>query len=296
VLPGVAYLEMARAALEQALPQPGEATVLELRNVVWLKPVVVAEPKQISIALFANDDDQVAYEIYSTEAEQETIHCQGEAAFRRQSPPVRRDIEQLKKQMNQGKLESSNIYAILAKMGLNYGPGHRGIVAIHLGESQLLAQLHLPTVVEASQHEYVLHPSVMDSALQASIGLIVDLNHIPDKPRVPFVLESARIISACTKKMAAWVRYSESSKPVDKTIKLDIDLCDENGNLCIQMRGLALRVLDSKISHQRSINDLIHDESDLIADSPSFDSVFYQKLIADIANHEVSVDEAVKLG
>src|SRR5258707_5598703 len=39
ILPGVAYLEMARAAIEQASPIQPESSILELHNTVWLKPV-----------------------------------------------------------------------------------------------------------------------------------------------------------------------------------------------------------------------------------------------------------------
>src|SRR5436190_1503955 len=38
VLPGVAYLEMARAAVEQAWPRP-DSVVLELHNTVWAQPI-----------------------------------------------------------------------------------------------------------------------------------------------------------------------------------------------------------------------------------------------------------------
>ena len=55
VLPGVAYLEMARAAIEQALPARPEPTVLEMRNTVWAQPIVVSENKQVNIALLENE-------------------------------------------------------------------------------------------------------------------------------------------------------------------------------------------------------------------------------------------------
>src|SRR6267154_550487 len=51
VLPGVAYLEMARAAIGQAAPVRPESMVLELRNSVWVQPIVVSESRQINIAL-----------------------------------------------------------------------------------------------------------------------------------------------------------------------------------------------------------------------------------------------------
>jgi polyketide synthase PksN len=65
LLPGVACLEMARAAIEQALPDRPESMVLELLNTVWARPIVVTESRQVNIALTATDDAQIDYEIYS---------------------------------------------------------------------------------------------------------------------------------------------------------------------------------------------------------------------------------------
>jgi acyl transferase domain-containing protein len=298
LLPGVAYLEMARAAIEQAAPIRPESSILELHDTVWLKPVVVTDPKQVSVALFAADNDCVDYEIYSIEAGQETLHCQGQAVFSRQSAPARLDIEQLRRQMGKGRLEAADVYTIFTRMGLNYGPAHQGITVIHLGEEQVLAQLRAPAVVETSQHEYVLHPSLMDSALQASIGLIVDLNDVLTKPYLPFAAESLRVVSACAKEMVTWARYSKGSKPGDKTVKVDIDLCDQQGNVCVQMRGFALRVLGSEIisGRQKTMNKSARNGSTPIEDNAPFDKAFYQKLIAGVLNGAVSVDEAVELG
>jgi acyl transferase domain-containing protein/enoyl-CoA hydratase/carnithine racemase/acyl carrier protein len=298
-LPGVAYLEMARAAIEQAAPIRPESSILELCDTVWLKPVVVTAPKQVSIALFATDNDRVDYEIYSIEAEQETLHCQGQAVFSRQSAPARLDIEQLRRQMGQGRLDAADVYTIFGRMGLNYGPAHQGITVIHLGEGQVIAQLEAPAVVEANRHEYVLHPGLMDSALQASIGLIVAMNNVPTKPYLPFAVESLRIVSACAKEMVAWARYSKGSKPGDKTVKVDIDLCDQQGNVCVQVRGFASRVLDGdvKSTRQSDIKPMIQVKSNPVLEENSrFDGAFYRSLISDVVNRRVSVDEAVELG
>jgi polyketide synthase PksM len=298
VLPGVAYLEMARAAIEQAVPVRPEGTVLELRNIFWLRPLIVTDDKQVSISVLANDSDDLEYEIFTIEAEHKTLHCQGQAVFTRQLSPGKFDIERLKEQMKHGRLESSIIYARFSQMGLNYGPAHQGITTIYLGNEQLLAQLRLPTVAEASRPAYVLHPSLMDSALQASIGLIVDLNRVSGKAFVPFVLESLHIISACTTEMLAWVRYAQGTTPEDETLKVDIDLCDQQGNVCVQMKGFSPRPLESetKSIHKGTNNSAIQETSEFTKDAPTFDSAFYQKLIADIVSQEVSVDEAVGLG
>ncbi|HEX8620287.1 MAG TPA: beta-ketoacyl synthase N-terminal-like domain-containing protein, partial [Thermoanaerobaculia bacterium] len=85
VLPAVAQLEMARAAIEQALPADTERAPLELRNIVWAEPIVVTGETQIQIALAANEDGSVDYEIYSAGEDDDTIHSQGHAVFEAQT-------------------------------------------------------------------------------------------------------------------------------------------------------------------------------------------------------------------
>ena len=99
VLPGVAYLEMARAAIEQALP--AKPAALELRNVVWAQPIVVAHRKEVSIALLPADDDQIDFEIYSDDV----VHGQGRAVLNGAFAAERLDLALLEAQMVQGRLE-----------------------------------------------------------------------------------------------------------------------------------------------------------------------------------------------
>ena len=145
-------------------------------------------------------------------------------------------------------MEASGIYSAYSKLGINYGPSHQGITAIYQAEQQALAQLSLPASVTNTHSDYLLHPSLMDGALQSSIGLIADLNMLPSRPSLPFALESLRIVSTCTKEMVAWVRYSDGSKPDDRVTKLDLDLCDQQGNICVQLRGFSSRSLSTDIS------------------------------------------------
>ncbi|HEY0139907.1 MAG TPA: SDR family NAD(P)-dependent oxidoreductase [Thermoanaerobaculia bacterium] len=242
VLPGVAYLEMARAAIEQAVPARPDAMMLELHNTVWAQPIVVTEKKQVSIALSSSDDEQLDYEIYSEDADQEVVHCQGRAVFSRQPAPAKLDLERLEARMEEGSLEADGVYATLTRMGLVYGPAFQGITALQRGSGELLARLRLPSSVVESAGDYILHPSLMDGALQAAVGL-VDVGADPTQPRVPFALDTLRIIAPCTPEMMAWVRYAAGSQAADNVVRLDVDLCDALGNVCVQMHGFSSRVM-----------------------------------------------------
>jgi acyl transferase domain-containing protein/acyl carrier protein len=245
-LPAVAYLEMARVAIEHALPAPPESAVLELHNTVWAQPIVVAGKKQVSISLAPSEQDEVDYEIYSQEADEEIVHCQGRAVLSRKPAPARLDLEQLKGQMGRGQLEPESVYAACAHMGLVYGPAFQAITGIYQGSGEFLVQLRLPGTVKETLGDYVLHPSLMDGVLQAAVGLI-GVGSKSTKPRLPVALDLLRIVSPCTPEMIAWVRYAPGSQVRDEVVKLDIDLCDERGEVCIELRGLSSRALSKEI-------------------------------------------------
>jgi len=246
VMPGVAYLEMARAAVEQALPEQSASATFELRNIVWAQPLVVMDHKQVSIALSANDDGQIDFEIHSQDDGNAIVHCQGQAAVAAHSTALELNLDQLKGQMQRGSLSPDSIYATYASMGLAYGQAHRSIASIALGDAQLLAQLRIPSAIEASQADYLLHPSVMDGALQAAIGLFDASADASGQARLPFALNTLRIVAPCTTEMFAWVRYSPGSGPNDSVVKLDIDLCNGSGQVCVQMREFSSRALSKQ--------------------------------------------------
>ncbi len=256
VLPGVAYLEMARAAVVDATPGQVEFTSLEMSDIVWIQPITVTQSKEVAIGLFLNDNEQIDFEIYSQGNEQEVIHCQGKATYSNEALPDKIDINQLQALMQDSSVDMDGFYEAFSSMGIDYGPSHQGVKSLYKGDQQVLAQLILPEVVHKTQNDYVLHPSLMDSALQASMGLVADLVQLSNQPILPFALEYIRIISTCIEEMFAWIRYSHGSKPGDIVTKLDIDLCDFQGNICVQMQGFSTRALkiNSGSFHQKTGN------------------------------------------
>ncbi|WP_371399878.1 polyketide synthase dehydratase domain-containing protein, partial [Bacillus wiedmannii] len=127
----------------------------------------------------------------------------------------------MRAQCSHREISALECYEIFRSVGLNYGPAHQGIERLYVGEGQVLAKLLLPSVVADTLRQFVLHPGLMDSALQASIGLLMEST--PLKPALPFALQEVDILGQCTSEMWALVRYSKGSKPGDRVQKLDID-------------------------------------------------------------------------
>ncbi len=261
VLPAVCYLEMARAAVEKASGEINEGMTIYLKNIVWAQPIFVnGFCQRVHIGLYGENDGQIQYEVYTeSENQEEIVHSNGVAELKKIEDAHHLDIQNLLTQMNKGTLKADICYKAFKNMGIVYGDGHRGIREIYQGENQLIAKLYLPSSVHDTRDEYVLHPSLMDAALQSSIGFLLkngDLSHCCEtllKASIPFALESLQILAPCTFEMYAWVRYSVGCTPSDKVQKLDIDICDEQGNLCVEMLGFSFSVLVEEPRSQQKI-------------------------------------------
>lgn len=153
VLPGVAYLEMARAAAANALADLADADRIALEDVVWLQPIVVDDATEVGVALSPGDgaEDGAAaaleFEIFSVAHGQadagatETVHCRGRALIAATPAPAPLDLDAIARRTGRRVLEPEAIYPAYARMGMRFGPGHRSLARVRCGEAEVLAEL-----------------------------------------------------------------------------------------------------------------------------------------------------------
>jgi acyl transferase domain-containing protein/thioesterase domain-containing protein/NADP-dependent 3-hydroxy acid dehydrogenase YdfG len=263
VLPGVACLEMARAAAALTLGTRGRGGATDsvvLRNVVWARPVAVdAEPVTLFTSLVPGGHDEANYEITgiadSAPGGTPLVHSQGQVT-RRTAVPSLLDVSDLRAACARVELTGAQLYLAYEAIGFRYGPSHRGLERLHIGRDQVLARLTLPGAVRTTRDAFVLHPSLLDATLQASLGIglaageTATLDVTGMKPSVPFALDELEVLGPCPESMWAWIRSSAGSRPpraYGGVVKLDIDLCDDQGRVCVRIRGMSYRVLDGEV-------------------------------------------------
>jgi len=270
ILPGVCYLEMARAAVERSIgcSDVARASVM-LHDVVWLRPVSVDDRTEVLIRLFSEEGGQIAFEVYTCRSGesgevQEVVHAEGRAAY---SPIVSPSVNRLDLQSLRAKCDHSidiaRCYSAFEAMGIVYGPAHRGLASVECGTDRerrfVLSQIRLPDSVSETSEQYVLHPSVLDSALQATIGLsLTATDHSAEKaapmirPSMPFALQRLEILDRSPD--IAWVYVCETERVASAAgtaQRLDIDICDAVGRVCVRLQGFTTRVLESQVSTTR---------------------------------------------
>lgn len=278
VLPGVVYLEMARIAVELGLPNSStnlEKTYIQLKNIIWAKPFTFnSQAQSVHVKIFpatfedskgkntsANKNgnvsfEEIGYEIYSNAGaeNQVIVHSQGIVTFSRVREVATLDLLALQARINQKYLSQQQCYDAFKAIGIEYGEGQQGIEDVYVSPSlvnscEVLAKLRLPAVIAETGSEFVLHPSVMDSALQACIGLTVGESASESgQASLPFALDRLEIIENCKATMWAWIRYCNDSSASRQTsghrvTKIDIDLCDESGNICVRIKGFSTRTI-----------------------------------------------------
>jgi polyketide synthase PksM len=270
VLPGVAYLEMVHAAVSRSsglrsFYRDGRetTTAMVMRNVVWMRPVVAAgESTSVSVILTADDTDRIEFRIQSEDMSGPSAdaddslartHAQGWAILAAHVDDAmpghaRIDLDRLRSQCRRS-IAVEDCYAIYSGVGIEYGPAHRGLVAIDVGADAsgtfVLAEVALPDCAMPTRAQYALHPSVLDCALQAALALELAAEGIEERsargPVMPFALEEAIIVQCTPEHAFVQIREVDAGRAQPGQRKLNIDVCDPAGRICVQLRGISSR-------------------------------------------------------
>lgn len=242
MLPGVAYLEMARFALSEAA---GAQSGMQLEHVIWAKPMAwEADSLAVEIEVFAQDQG-LGFEIRSRKGVEDELHSRGTAVLASLPETASLDLTELRKRINRQPYTAARYYQGYRAAGIDYGPGHQGLKEVFVGDGEVLARLVLPDTVTGEG--FVLHPALLDSAIQACAGM--DLGGYPDSPMpvsLPFALERVDIVRPCAAGTWVWIRESALGANSDRLRKLDLDLLDDQGRVCVRLRGFSSRVFEAR--------------------------------------------------
>ena len=274
VLPGVAYLEMVRAAVADALAAEvplsfaNEGSIcLRLANVVWLQPIAIEPgggPLEVFVELssIAEPDREsgvesaeplTRFEVCTVFEGQRRLHCQGQARIETRPAPAAVDLAALRSACAETPLTAAQTYATYRAMGIDYGPSYRAVTSLHSAVAddgvrrEVIAMLMPHGEVNDG---CVLRPSVLDAAVHAAIGLadFASSQDAPRKPPLPFAVESVEVFRSSRTVVAAWIRHSsrndDASGSAVSVQKLDIDLLDDAGAVCLRLGRFSSRTGD----------------------------------------------------
>jgi acyl transferase domain-containing protein/enoyl-CoA hydratase/carnithine racemase/acyl carrier protein/short-subunit dehydrogenase/SAM-dependent methyltransferase len=206
-LPPLLALEMVRASVLLAAPARTEQGAWELRQVQWGDPLTVAPGRKFGMAVFGRDHGIVDVEVFSTgDGADDTVHCQARAVFSNDSAPKRIDFASLTSHWSEE-------------------PGTQGgaIVQAWVGEQQLAARLALSDRAGTGVAGYDLPPDLLHHVAELAERVCGAFS--------PSSLSLLRVLAPCPEQALVWVRQASDAR-------IDIDICDGHGNVCIQFTGM----------------------------------------------------------
>ncbi|MCG6892178.1 MAG: SDR family NAD(P)-dependent oxidoreductase, partial [Desulfobacteraceae bacterium] len=244
VLPGAVYLEMARAA---GVLSTGNGPVRRLHDVVWVSPIQVDDAKKrIDIRLWPADRG-VEFEIRTGRAEpdrneERIVHCRGHLGFDDPGPGSEPpEAPELVRKRLTHRQDSRSFYRMFESFGFAYGPAFRTVTEIFHNGREALARLALPESLRSTDDGFVLHPSLMDGALQTVTGIMG--NRTEKRVCLPYAMGELsfkkRLSDRC------WVHAVRKETSGNAGVeKFDIQVLDPSGVLLAKIRDFSVRAVE----------------------------------------------------
>lgn len=238
ILPGVAYLEMARAAGELS----GNAPVRVIRNLTWERPLVVGnDGKEVEISMVPVKDE-VKFAVRSVDGGSVITHCTGRLAYQAGPPaPEALDIAAIKQRCPEQVISGRDLYPLLSGSGLKLGRGFQIVQSIYASESESLAILQLPEHLEEEAGQFWLHPALMDGSLHTAIGLMKK-NGMGMPLSLPFSVGEVQILHPLKDLHYGYATWAADHRRDNQTfLKADFHLLDKNGRVLVRLKDFVSR-------------------------------------------------------
>ncbi|MFF7240917.1 SDR family NAD(P)-dependent oxidoreductase [Streptomyces collinus] len=224
LLPAAAVLEMARAAAAHA----GYPVPVRLRDVRWLRPLVVTEAAASARTRLRRDGAGLAFTLLGDSGDSGDRLAQGVVEAWVDDVPEPLPVERIRAALPH-RHDGADLYADLAAAGLVYGPALRAVEWIASGADEALASLRVPA--EAARFAgCALPPALIDGALHT----FAVLRDRAGGPMVPFALAAAEVVGPLPEHVYAHVRAVGPDR-------YDLTLTDPEGSVLVRLRDLCLR-------------------------------------------------------
>ncbi|HEY0791540.1 MAG TPA: SDR family NAD(P)-dependent oxidoreductase, partial [Chthoniobacterales bacterium] len=225
LLAGAAMLELAVAAIREATGQ----TEVELRDVFWLRPLPVDDPRTVHVVLTI-ENGEISFEIL-TENPARVVHANGRARTGEAFAPGDVDLENIRKRCTR-ELDPLTFYEELGRTGLHYGAAFQVISRLLCGDREVLGDLRMPSHLALGPDRFALPPTLIDGALQTVAMLAAQSQNA-----VPFSLGRLRFSRLTVPAYA----YAVATGTEAKTPGYRVILADEQGREMVVLDGLVVR-------------------------------------------------------
>jgi phthiocerol/phenolphthiocerol synthesis type-I polyketide synthase E len=222
VMPGTAYLEMARAAVEKE----SQAGTLEIRDAFFLAPLALRDDEKRQVrTIVEKAGDEFSFRVVSKsatatngDAEWQTFSI-GKIGYVDSGPPVRHDLREIIERCNRKEI----VIRDDDEFDPDLGPRWQSLQRVNVGDGELVATLELPPMFAGDMDHLKLHPALLDRATGTAKHFLVNEGHY-----LPMGYKRLQLRGPLPRKVHAFIRQKDSGSR-NETITFDIVLLDDDG-------------------------------------------------------------------
>ena len=241
VFPGSGFLEIASVSGNLA----GEKKVSKITEIVWMHPLSFQKGSKYVQTYLNQNGINTDYQISSLNEENErVVHAEGKIIFQNDTGHSNTDLDNLSIEALKSKCTSvkqgSEYYDAFRSAGFQYGPSFQTIQEFHVSDSFALARLELANDLKADFDRFILHPSILDGALQTVAGLLGNTN--PERPYLPFAIDELELVRPLTYNCYAYVEFADKDINTQSDIKkFNIQILNRKGAVLVKVKNFYAR-------------------------------------------------------
>lgn len=239
VLPGTAIIDLIIRASETGCPAEAGKGALEVTDLAFTRPLVVAEPRDVRIAFTATGPGRLTVMSRRQGGDEDWVtHATGRAE-RVARQPRTVDAAALRDSMPERPLPD------MASTGRTFvlGPRWHAVVGVHGAGTERVLDLELPEAFHLDLAEHPLHPALLDCAT----GAVRDED---EPPHLPFIYRKIAVFGRLPAKVTVHVRRKRTAAGV---LSGDVDVLDAQGRQIVAVEGFTMRQVDGAVVAQQVV-------------------------------------------
>ncbi len=243
LFPGAGFLEIASVSGSLA----GEKKVAKIKEIVWMHPLTFENGSQWIQTYLKQNGSGTDFQITSlNDHNEQIVHSEGKIRYQNgatysleqeETLSIKTLIEQCPTIRN-----GSDFYNSFSKAGFEYGMGFRTIREFYASRSFALGKLEIAENLKADFEHFMLHPSILDGALQTVAGLLASTNNTTTY--LPFSIGELEVIRPLTQTCYAYVEFADQGGPTRSDVKkFNIKIVNRKGTLLVKVKNFYTRAL-----------------------------------------------------
>ena len=243
LLPGTAYLEIARAAL--ASSAAGEFQPVEIRNLFLSAPLAVPDEGDIPVRVtLRKQEGRWRFTVSSFVKQSWVDHATGEAQTLPAREADRAALDGVRRNCAVRRIEKSPGEAMTRQeQYLAFGPRWDVLQRIDFGRDEVLAACELAPEFRDDLRTFPLHPALLDIAIHAGLELLPQDGR-PDRFYAPMSFDRIRAYAPLTRRVLSHVRIKTSldgGAAAGEVVSFDVAVLSETGETLLQIEDFTVK-------------------------------------------------------